>query len=162
METPSSKSDTVNNFCNHMIPPEAHARYLPYLEAGFWPGPPTLSPFLMAPVNREGPHFWPVPWLPQIWPSVTPNSKNDSSRSVLSTSSTTSPSPDGSSIANGPVAGPGNVSPALRSTVNDSSMNSPQSLSMGAHRPRTGAIVDPILALTSMEGKKSLLLINFS
>ena len=157
METPSSKPDSVNNFCNHIIPPEAHARYLPYLEAGFWPGAPTLSPFLMAPVNREGPHFWPVPWLPQIWPSMTPNSKNDS-RSMLSTSTTTSPSPDGSSIPNGPVAGPDNVSPALRSSLNDSSMNSSQPLSVATHRVRSGAIVDPILALTSMEGKKTPLI----
>lgn len=153
MESPTSKSDNINNFCNHMIPPEAHSRYLPFLEAGFWPGTTSLPPFLMAPVNREGPHFWPVPWLPHLWPSPTQNSKNGSTRSMISTSSTASPSPDASSITNGPIAGAENSNPTFRPSLNDSPTNNPQSLNLNVHRPRSGTIVDPILALASMEGK---------
>ncbi|GFQ91994.1 hypothetical protein TNCT_143701 [Trichonephila clavata] len=145
MESPPNKPEAG---CNHMAPQDVPSRYLPFLEAGFWTGATPLSPFLMG---RDIPPFWPVPWLPHLWSASAPtqNPKQDSGRPLLTSSSTTSPSPDVSrQIPNGSSGRVDTVTPAFRSPSlsNSPVMNGPSGLN--GHRN----FVDPLIALTSMEG----------
>ncbi|GFY49025.1 hypothetical protein TNIN_391911 [Trichonephila inaurata madagascariensis] len=146
MESPPSKPETG---CNHMTPQDVPSRYLPFLEAGFWTGATPLSPFLMG---RDIPPFWPVPWLPHLWSASAPtqNPKQDSGRPLLTSSSTTSPSPDVSrQIPNGSSGRVEAVTPAFRSPSLSNSPVMNGTSGLNGHR----SFVDPLIALTSMEGK---------
>ncbi|XP_054713710.1 D site-binding protein-like [Uloborus diversus] len=148
MDSPNSKADTIPTICSHILPQEAPSRYLPFLEAGFWPGTTPLSPFFVGPMNREVPPFWPVPWLPQLWsPSQT---SKTASRPVLPPSAATSPSPEGSQVTNGSASENEVIASYRTSSLNSSpAVNGSPHLSL--HRARAPPIVDPILALTSIE-----------
>ncbi|GIY50762.1 hypothetical protein CDAR_476811 [Caerostris darwini] len=145
MNSPTSKPEAG---CNHITPQDVSSRYLPFLEAGFWPGATPLSPFLMG---RDMPPFWPVPWLPHLWSAPPQNLKQpESSRPILSSSSATSPSPDSSRpISEGSPARLDSVPPAFRAPSLTSSPVVNGASGLNGHR----GFVDPLIALTTMEGE---------
>ncbi|XP_015916806.3 thyrotroph embryonic factor-like [Parasteatoda tepidariorum] len=157
MDTSADKQENNPNFCNHLMASDGPSRYLPLFEAGFWPGPTTLSPFLMGSMGRDIPPFWPVPWLPQLWPSATQNVKQDSIKPMVPSTPVASPSVENSPQASNESTerieqlgtafrSPSlSVSPTLNCTTN-----------INGHRPRTGAFVDPLLALTSMDASPAI------
>ncbi|GIY13353.1 hypothetical protein CEXT_583111 [Caerostris extrusa] len=140
MNSPTNKPEAG---CNHITPQDVSSRYLPFLEAGFWPGATPLSPFLMG---RDIPPFWPVPWLPHLWSAPPQNLKQpESSRPILSSSSATSPSPDSSRpISEGSPARLDAVPPAF-GLLPDQQSSGQWCPGLNGHR----GFVDPLIAFNN-------------